>query len=90
MSATRIATAAYLTLICIQFGVIIGFVVHSGRQIAEQDKTIDLWRIEAADWEQIANSYKRAASTYALSSEKCLQTVRYYQSSVFQPQEMAK
>ncbi len=80
------AIAFYLTLICAQFAAIIGFMVHSGRQ----ERQIELWRIEAADWEHIADSYKVAAATYAVSSEKCLQAVRDYQRMVFKPVEMSK
>jgi hypothetical protein len=89
----RITTAIYLALICIQFAVIIGLVLSSREQeswISKLEKRNNLMKVEATDWEQIANSYKRAATTYALSSEKCLETVRLYQGSVFQPQEIGK
>lgn len=93
LMSPRITTAIYLALICIQFAVIIGLVLSSREQeswISKLEKRNNLMKVEATDWEQIANSYKRAATTYALSSEKCLETVRLYQGSVFQPQEIGK
>jgi len=79
-------TVGCLTIICIQFGIIIGFVVHTSRQ----DQQIEAWRIEAMDWEHISEAHKRSAATWAMQSEKCLLVVRDYQRSVFQPKEMGK
>ena len=82
----RLATAAYLIIICIQCIIIMWFVLQSGHQRTQ----IATLQEEVTDWEQIAASYRSAAARYALSSEKCLQTMRVYQSSMFQPAEIGK
>ncbi len=79
-------TAAYLLVICVQSIAIIGLMVHSDQQRSR----LSIVQEEASDWEQIASSYRSAAARYAVTSEACLQTVRHYQSSIFQPAEMRK
>lgn len=93
MNRHRLAIAAYLAIICIQFGVIIGFMVH----FAKVEMRHEVMRIklkvaqaDATDWEQIATSYKQSSATYALSSERCLAAMRDYHRSMFQPVEMGK
>ena len=81
-----IRSVYYLILICVQFAAVILLVVHS----REQDRQLTLLQNEAGDWEQISETWKRSAATYAMSSERCLATVRDYQRMVFQPAEMSK
>lgn len=47
-------------------------------------------REEVADWEQIAETWKRSAMGYALAHDGCMRVVRTYQRSIFQPVEMNK
>ncbi len=87
ISMTYYARAAvYWAFVVVQFAVIIGFMLHS----REQDRQLTLLHNEAGDWEQISETWKRSAATYAMSSERCLATVRDYQRMVFQPVEMSK
>lgn len=76
----------YLAIICIQFGIIAGFVVHYGRE----ETRFAVMREEVADWEQIAETWKRSALRAALSYDGCMRVVRTYQRSIFQPVEMNK
>ena len=76
----------YLAIICIQFGIIVGFVVYCSRQ----ETRIAIMHEELTDWEQIAEMWKRNAVSYALASEGCRKIVRTYQRSIFQPVEMNK
>lgn len=76
----------YLAIICIQFGIIAGFVVHYSRE----ETRFAVMREEVADWEQIAETWKRSAMGYALAHDGCMRVVRTYQRSIFQPVEMAK
>ncbi len=45
---------------------------------------------EAGDWEQISETWKRSAGSFALAHGECMQTVRTYQRMVFQPAEIGK
>ena len=76
----------YLAIICIQFGIIAGFVVR----YSEQRTQVASMREELTDWEQIAAMWKQHAMGYALSHDGCMRVVRTYQRSIFQPVEMAK
>ena len=82
----RITHTAYLAIICIQFGIIAGFVVHFSRQ----ETRFAVMREELTDWEQIAETWKRHALRAALSYDGCTRVVRTYQRSIFQPVEMNK
>ena len=76
----------YLAIICIQFGIIAGFVVR----YSEQRTQLASMREELTDWEQIAAMWKRQALSFALAHDGCTRVVRTYQRSIFQPVEMAK
>ena len=78
--------AIYWAIIVTQFVAILFFMLHS----REQDRQLTLLQNEAGDWEQISETWKRSAATYAISSERCLATVRDYLRMVFQPVEMGK
>ncbi len=82
----RLSHSIYLAIICIQFGIIAGFVVHCSRQEAR----IATMHEELTDWEQIAETWKRSAMGYALAHDGCMRVVRTYQRSIFQPVEMGR
>mgnify|MGYP001614861579 CR=1 FL=1 len=79
-------SAIYWSAICIQFGIIMGLMVYSGRQ----SDRLSLMHAEAGDWEQISETWKRSAGSFALAHGECMQAVRAYQRMVFQPVEMGK
>ncbi len=78
--------ALAVAIICIQFGIIAGFVVHFSRQ----ETRFTVMREELADWEQIVSMWKRQALSFALAHDGCMRVVRTYQRSIFQPVEMNK
>ncbi len=78
--------ALAVAIICLQFGIIAGFVVHYSRE----ETRFAVMREELTDWEQIAEMWKRHAMGYALAHDGCMRVVRTYQRSIFQPVEIAK
>ena len=86
MTRPGITATFTLLLICAQFGAIIWLM----RAADIQRERLAVMREELVDWEQIAATYRSSAARYAITSEKCQQTMRIYQSSIFQPAEMRK
>ena len=86
MTRPGITTTFTLLLICTQFAANIWLM----RAVDKQRDRLSVMHEELADWEQIADAWKRSATGFALAHGKCMQTVRTYQSSIFQPVEMNK